>query len=267
MKKFILILIPFIFWGCKRDFNNVIDSSSVHFQVAKILGADSVTYQQSDSLIVIGIGFYSSSDIKAVSANVFDSDENQLNAAPIVLYDNGNVSANGDTVSGDNIYSNKFPLSHSYPKGNYQIQFFVTDNLNQTSMAAIRSFVFDNGQANLPSAISNLTMPDSVSFGVSFAFTVKAEDPNGLSDIASVFYKLYRPDGTLVVNSQGISEFTLSDNGDTDVTGDVTAHDGIFTNQLAIPSGQQTGKWKFAFQARDKSGLVSNIIQHNLVVK
>ncbi|MCL5030946.1 MAG: hypothetical protein M1480_18220 [Bacteroidetes bacterium] len=267
MKKIIFILIPFIFWGCKRDFNSVIDTQPVNFQVTKINTVDSFTYQTSDSLMTLSIGFNSSQDINSVYANVFDSDMNQINLSPIILYDNGNIQDNSDTVKSDGIYSNKFPLSHYYPKGNYQIQFFVTDILNNNSLAAYHSFAFDNGQTNVAPVLSNLTMPDSTSFGKSFTFTVKAEDQNGLSDITSVYYQLYRPDGTLVVNSQGISEFPLSDNGDTGVTGDVTAHDGIFTNMLTIPSGQQTGTWKFVFQAKDRGGLLSNTISHNLVVK
>ncbi len=267
MRKLIFIIIPIIFWGCKRDFNSVIDSQPVNFQVTKINTVDSVTYQPTDSLMTISIAFNSSQDINSVYANVFDPDMNQINLSPIVLFDNGNIQDNGDTVKGDGIYSNKFPLSHYYPKGNYQIQFFVTDILNNTSLTAYHSFSFDNGQTNVAPVISNLTMTDSTSFGKSFTFTVKAEDQNGLNDIISVFYKLYRPDGTLIVNSQGISEFPLSDNGDTGVTGDVTAHDGIFTNMLTIPSGQQTGTWKFVFQAKDRGGLLSNTISHNLVVK
>ncbi len=267
MKKILIIIIPFILWGCKRDFNSVIDTQPVNFQVTKINTASSFTYQPSDSLITISLGFNSSKDINSVYANVFDPSMNQINLLPIMLFDNGNIPDNGDTVKGDGIYSNKFPLSHYYPKGNYLVQYFVTDALNKTSFAAYHSFAFDNGQTNVAPVISNLTMPDSTSFGTSFIFSVKADDQNGLSDITSVFYKLYRPDGTLIVNSQGISEFPLSDNGDTDVTGDVTAHDGIFTNKLSIPTGQQSGTWKFVFQAQDRGGLFSNTITHNLVVK
>ena len=267
MKKILIIIIPFILWGCKRDFNSVIDTQPVNFQVTKINTASSFTYQPSDSLITISVEFNSSKDIISVYANVFDPGMNQINSSPIMLFDNGNIPDNGDTVKGDGIYSNKFPLSHYYAKGNYLIQYFVTDVLNNTSLAAYHSFTFDNGQTNVAPVISNLTMPDSTSFGTSFTFSIKADDQNGLSDIVSVFYKLYRPDGTLVVNSQGISEFPLSDNGDTNVTGDVTAHDGIFTNKLTIPSGQQSGTWKFAFQAEDRGGLFSNTITHNLVVK
>ncbi len=269
MKK-IFIILPLILLivGCQKDFNNVVDSSQPeNYRVIGVYTPAQFTYNPGDSLITISAQLNTSANIQKVVFNILSSDQTQLNNSPVQLFDNGNLSQNGDTVKGDLVYSNKFPLSHYYPKGSYEIEIYISGNSGNTTLAAVHSFNFNNGQANVPPVLSGLSMPDTVSFGVSFIFSIKASDQNGLSDISTVFYKLYRPDGTMVTNSQGISEYPLSDNGDYSVTGDITAGDGTYTNKLQFPSGQPTGSWKFTFQAKDKSGALSNIVTHNLVVK
>ena len=261
MKKLILLLIPILLGGCKKNFNDIIDSQPSSYQVKSINTANQFTYVPYDSSMIVSITINTTVNVKSVFVNVFDADNNQLNNSPVALLDTGAIQI------GDYTYSNKFPLSHYYPKGTYQIQYFITDNSNNTNLVAVHSFIYDNGQANAAPVISNLVMPDSVSFGESFIFNVTASDSNGLNDILTVFYKLYRPDGSLVTNQQGISEYPLSDNGDFSVTGDDKANDGIYTNKLTFPSGQPTGTWKFEFQAKDRSGLLSNIITHNIIVK
>ncbi len=267
MKKLFIILLLILLGGCQKNFNNIVDSQPESYQVIGVYTPAQFTYTPGDSLITISIKLNTSANVKKVVCNILSPDQNQLNNSPVQLFDNGNLSENGDTVKGDLVYSNKFPLSHYYPKGSYEIEFYITPNSGNTKLAAVHSFSFSNGQTNVPPVLSGLSMPDTVSFGSSFIFSIKASDQNGLSDIVSVFYKLYRPDGTMVTNAQGISEYPLSDNGDYSVTGDVTANDGIYTNKLQFPSGQPTGTWKFVFQAKDRSGAFSNTITHNLVVK
>jgi hypothetical protein len=267
MKKYILLLVPFIFWGCEKDFNTVVDSAPVNSSVVKINTADSFTYTKADSSVVISIQLNSSSGITSVSANIIASDFVQLNDSPVILSDNGDITNNGDTTAGDNVFSKKFPLSTYYPNGTYTVQYFVTDNSGSTKMLAVHSFTFNNMQTSVAPVISDLTMPDSISLGTSFTSSVKVSDGNGSSDIDSVYYIIYKPDGTMIVNSEGISRFPLYDNGATNLSGDVTQGDGIFSMKLTIPSGQPTGKWKFEFIAVDRERLTSNIITHNLVVQ
>ena len=267
MKKYILILIPFLFWGCQKSFNTVVDSQPVNIQVVKVTTADSVSYNQADSTFVISVQLNSSSGVKSVEANIFSPDYNQLNNAPVILYDNGDIANNGDVKQGDNVFSNKFPLSTYYPNGSYTIQYFITDESNNTQMEAVHSFGYSNKQTNNAPVISDISMPNAVSFGTSFIFSIKVNDGNGLSDIDSVYYQLFKPDGTLIINSQNISKFPLSDIGDTGTTGDVTAGDGIYTNKLTFPAGQASGSWKFQFIAVDREGLQSNIITQHIVVQ
>ncbi len=265
MKKYIYILLPFIFWGCQKDFNSVVDSSPSNYQVNKILGADSVMYYPSDSLITISIGFTSSTGIRTVSANVIDPSQNQINLDPIILFDNGNLSDNGDTTKGDNIYSNKYPLSRYYANGNYQIQYFVTDYSNQSNLAAIRSFNFNNGQANVAPVISNLVCPDTETIQpvtINIFVSVYVHDDNGLKDIKSVYFNSYiPPDG----HPSSQNPIMMYDDG---THGDVTAGDGIYSTYVVLPStGVPKGTFRWEFQAEDRGGLLSNKIIHYLVIK
>ncbi len=58
----------------------------------------------------------------------------------------------------------------------------------------------------------------------------------------------------------------MFDDGNTSENGDVTEEDGIFTVILTFPASAQKGTWRFEFQARDRSKLLSNKIIHNIIV-
>jgi len=267
MKKLILLLIPILLGGCKKDFNNIVETQPTNFQIVRISTPSQFTYAPYDSLMTVNITLNTSANVKSVSVNLYDPDGNIKNNSGIQLFDNGNTDKNGDTVKGDNTYSNKVPLSHYYPKGTYEIDYYVTDLSGNTKLAAIHSFVFDNGQANAAPVISKLVMPDSVSIGESFIFTVTASDSNGLNDIAYVDFQLYRPDGSQVKDNNGSALFFMQDNGDYLHFGDNVAGDGVFSYKNSFASNAPSGSWKFVFQAKDKSGLLSNIITHNIIVK
>jgi len=268
MKKYILLLvISFLIGGCQKKFNDIIDASiTSNTQVKDVTTTNSFTYSASDSLLVVGISLTSSKDVQEVFCNVFDSDGAQLNSDPVQLLDNGNIKDNGDTTKGDLIYSNKFPLSHSSSQVNYQIKYYVTLVSNNANLVAAQTFRYYPGISNVAPVISNLVMPDSVSIGDTFIFTVAVSDSNGLSDVASVYFNVYRPDGTALADN-GSTNFLMVDDGDFVHFGDATAGDGIYSYKNSFASTAPKGKWKFVFQAKDKGGLLSNTITHYIVVK
>ena len=57
----------------------------------------------------------------------------------------------------------------------------------------------------------------------------------------------------------------MVDNGDS-VLGDAKAGDGIYSFKNTFGPTAQTGNWQFEFQAKDKSGAVSNVIKQTLGV-
>jgi hypothetical protein len=257
MNKYILILIPFIFWGCQKDFNSVIDSQPANSQVIRIIMADSVTFNHSDSLVVIGVQLNSSTGIKSVEVNIIASDLTQLNNLPIMLYDNGDIADNGDSIKGDNIYSNKFPLSSYNPNGTYTVQYFTVDNNDNTQMVAEHSFVYNNNQTAAAPVLSNLTAPDTVTIGSEpfpINLSIQVEDANGFNDVRSVYFNSFIPP-----NGQPSSgnPFIMNNEGN-----------GLYALTVQLPAtGVPKGTYLWEFEAVSNEGLTSNIITHYIVVK
>ncbi|MEJ2105301.1 MAG: hypothetical protein P8X47_12105 [Ignavibacteriaceae bacterium] len=257
MGKLFLLLVPLLLLGCEQTFDNLIDTSSENYQLTAVYGIkDTVDLKvPGDSLFSPRLVFSSQSVINKVYFDLYASDNTLLNSSPVQMQE---VSTK--------TYQGSFILHRQDPIGKYNVKFSVTgfDGINKE--VASSSFYFNNGQDNVPPVISNLIMPDSVQAGGTILYTVEVSDSNGLSDVESVFYEVYNPDGIKVVNSQGISEFPMFDDGNTQENGDVTAGDGIYTVVLTFPVSAQTGTWRFEFQARDRSKTLSNKIIHNIVV-
>lgn len=264
MKKYILFfLLPIFLAGCEKNYDTVIDSNNVSYQVLETSSFNSFTFSPSDSSITVTLKVNSSSEIKNIYVNIFSSDEKQLNNSPVELLDNGS-SANGDATASDNIFSNKFPLSQFYPVGLYSIRFYVTDISNSTQQVAEQNFSYDNGQSNKAPVLSNITAPDTVTVtSTSVIFmSVKAFDENGLSDIEKVYFTVTRPNGT----SSGIKT-DMFDDGDVNAHGDIEPNDGIYSVLVQVTSDNAKGTYRFDYQALDRGGKLSETISHNIEIK
>ncbi|MCJ7552507.1 MAG: PKD domain-containing protein [Ignavibacteriaceae bacterium] len=268
MKKAVIIIFlsSLIFISCEKDYSGIVDPSINEYQVISVSPSGNVLFNAIDSLITIKINFTQSSLVGEVSCDIYSSDNNRLNSSRIILYDNGNPDFGDDSLN-DNKYANKFPLSSTYPIGNYSIRYYTTIITGDLKYIALSNFVYDNGQDNVAPVISNLLMPQSVNAGQTITFSVGVIDENGLNDLVSVFYEAYNPDGIKIVNSQGISQFPMFDDGNTQGNGDLVANDGTYTVTLTFPSDVKKGTWRFEFQARDRGGLLSNKIVHNILVQ
>ncbi len=269
--KRILFLFPLLILSTSCDDipNEVVELQHVLNKVININAPSSFIYNTSDSLMTVSVELEDVATISNVWAKVSSVDGEQVVAAQVELFDNGNSQQNGDQVSGDKIYSNKIPISKKYSNGKYIVDFYIEDNVHQSpdniSKAGSHIFSYNNNQTNYAPVISDLSIPSSVNKGVFFTFSVKALDPNGLNDIAQVYFKLYRPDGSLVDPQNGFDYFLMVDDGDTNL-GDQTANDGIFSFKNSFGTSSQTGTWKFEFQSKDRNGLLSNTIIHNMSV-
>jgi hypothetical protein len=100
----------------------------------------------------------------------------------------------------------------------------------------------------------NLVAPDSVERGSSdiYYMFVSVFDPDGLSDVDSVYYQVTKPDG-----STNGKTYKLRDDAQ---FGDSVANDGRFTLGILTwgDTTSQLGNYIFKFSARDKDGNVSN---------
>jgi hypothetical protein len=256
MGKYILFLIPLLIWGCEQTYDNVIDTSTENYQVSNIAGIkDTVDLKvPGDSVITPRLIFTSQSEVSSAYFNVIASDLSQLNSSPIEM-----------TEVANNIYENEFVLSGQNPNGDYTINFTATglDGINK--QVAVSNFYFKNGQDNIPPVISNSVVdPDTVAVTQpTVIFTsVEAADSNGRSDILEVYFIVYRPDGT----TSG-SKIQMFDDGNTSENGDETADDGIYSRLIQVDQSNQKGRYRFEFQAEDRSGTLSNIINHYVLIQ
>ena len=250
--------------GCEKKFDNVVDSSNPDYQVISVSPSDSVKYTQTDSLVTIRISLNSFTNVQSVYCDIYASDNSKLNSSSLLLLDNGNT-VNGDTTANDGTFSNKFPLSTYNLNGIYSIKYFITDKSSISKQVASGTFPYNNGQPNMAPIISNdVVFPDSavVTNPTIILTSVKAIDQNSPLDIEKVYFVVYRPDGTTNNN-----QIELFDDGNFTEYGDQLAGDGIYSRLIQITPGNVKGIYRIEFQARDRSGELSNIINHSLLIQ
>jgi hypothetical protein len=256
MRKFGLLIIPLLFWGCDKTFENVIDVTTENYQVTFVSGIkDTIDLKTpSDSLLNLRLIFSSGSVVNRVHFNVIDPDDNFLNSFPIEM----------SSIS-DVIYENQFILKPEYPNGKYGVQFSVTGFNGESKVVALSGFQFNNGQDNLPPVIANTVIePDTVVVtDTTVIFTsVEAMDSNGVNDLKEIYYIVYRPDG-----STSGAKLLLFDDGNAEENGDLVAGDGIYSRLIQINETNDKGTYRFEFQAEDRSGELSNIINHFVLIQ
>ncbi|MHB1688786.1 MAG: choice-of-anchor X domain-containing protein [Ignavibacteriaceae bacterium] len=264
MKKNILLLLPIMFWGCQKEFNNVVDVSVNRNYAKSIIAKNSVTYMSSDSLITFGVVLNTSSGVSNVYCDIISPDGSRLNNQDIQLYDNGKIEQNGDSVAGDLTYSDKFPFSHYYLSGNYEIDFYTVDLSSNSNLIAKKYFYFNNSNTDVAPMISNLVAPDTVTLSSTQTLifvSVDVHDDNGLHEIQYVYFNSYLPNG----NPSSSNPIYLFDDG---TNGDVKAGDGTYSiNVVLPPTGVTRGTYRWEFFAKGHGDLISNSIIHNIVVK
>ena len=261
-----LLLLSVFYFGCEKDFDNLVDQSYPDYQVTKVDSIGSIRYNPLDSLIRIAISVNNPSDILNIFVDIYSSVGTKVNQKELNLFDNGQPE-NGDIKTGDSSFANKFPLSKQYPIGVYTIKYFVRDKNNRVKHVAIQKFHYSNGQDSIPPFISNLVIQDTIARGVSFIFNLTVTDLNGLNDVDTVYFELFRPDSSQVFPSPGATKFLMHDDGNFDVFGDQTAGNGIFSFKNSFGNTAQIGKWKFVFQAIDRGKKLSNILTHFMQVQ
>jgi len=256
MRKFGLLLIPLLFWGCDKTFENVIDVARENYQVTTVAGIkDTIDLKNpSDSLLNLRLIFIPESEVNSVYFDLIDPDDFPLSSSPIEMINTSSV-----------IFENQFILIPEYPNGKYTVQFSVTGFNGENNIVALSSFQFNNGQDNLPPVISNTVIdPDTVVVtDTTIIYTsVEAMDSNGVSDLKEVYYIVYRPDG-----STSGAKLLLFDDGNIVENGDLVAGDGIYSRLIQVNETNDKGTYRFEFQAEDRSGELSNIINHFVLIQ
>jgi len=145
--------------------------------------------------------------------------------------------------------------------GNLQVEFLGTgsDGSSSNTIRVPLSII----RLNQPPVLSNLQAPDTVALESIQQFLllqVDVQDPNGSSDIRSVFFNTTRPNGT---PSSG-NPFAMYDDG---TNGDDIPDDGRYSLTVVLPPTTTLGTYTFVFQAVDRSDSLSASIVHFITVK
>ncbi|MCX6173323.1 MAG: hypothetical protein NTZ27_01015 [Ignavibacteriales bacterium] len=269
MKKFVinilsLLLIASSFISCDKIPDGIVDSQTADHRVLNVTAPANFTPTSTDSFYVTSLKIENPGSVNEVwcTVKILGATKNIYDR--INLFDNGDLANNGDVKRNDSVYTGKFLMSRQFSSGEYVIEYFVKDNINNegsnVTNVVEHQFVFNNGKNNKPPVISDLTMPPSVNRNVDFVIQVKVSDPDGLADISRVEFNLYQPGGSY------IGKFALLDDGNTASDGDITAGDGIYSSKRSFRADVTPGVWKFVFQATDLVGNPSNTITSYLTI-
>lgn len=113
-----------------------------------------------------------------------------------------------------------------------------------------------------PIISNDIVDPDTavVTDTTSILTSVNVFDQDGLSDIDKVYFVVYRPNGTTNGAQNVLFDDGLSSHGD------LTAGDGIYSLIIEIYSTNTKGIYRLEFQAKDRNGNLSNILNHLLLI-
>lgn len=271
MRKLFLLFVLFTLTACDQGItDDVLDPDAMSISVLSITAPGTFILSETNTDLITSIELTHPEQIDMVWFEIKSADGSTDISDIVLMRDDGSTQTMGDQTSGDNIYTGKFTFDPEMSNGQYLIEYFVEDNINyepdNTRLIASNLLDYLSGEPNQPPVISDLNIRSSVTLDEVFIFSVKASDPNGLNDIQMVYFELYRPDGTVVIDSRtGSSKFQMWDNGDLNGYGDATAGDGTFSFKNSF-SGAQLGTWRFEFQAVDNADELSNKIIQNVEV-
>ncbi|OQX87528.1 hypothetical protein B6D60_03695, partial [candidate division KSB1 bacterium 4484_87] len=179
------------------------------------------------------------------------------------LYDDG---SHGDAAAGDSIFSVEITSAFaSWRFGNFNLYVQAVDNSGKSSLSLYKSIPWGKKQLGEAPVISELGAPDTLKLPadsmhvVIFVLSVKADDPDNPNDVKEVFFNTYKPDGTISKSSP----LQMYDNG---ASGDAVAGDQIYSLRAFLVYSNDVGDYRFEFQARDYSDLLSNKITHIITV-
>lgn len=257
MKKLLLLfLLLAVYYGCEKKFDSPVETKQAVYQVKEVSDFDSFTHTLTDSIIYPSIEFTSSTDINKVWIEILSPEDENISSKTIYL-DNGKTNPN--------VFSTLVTMKNQYINGMYSINYFVEDKTGTTKKVASQTFLFDNGKSNIAPEILSVSAPDTIEVvDVALAFTINVTviDSNGIKDISEVYFTTVKPDQT----SSG-SRTSLFDDGNYKDNGDAVAGDGIFSRALSIDPTNQKGTYRFDFEAKDRGGLVSQVVRKYIVVK
>lgn len=132
------LILLITFTGCEKEYGEVVDPvQNVPPVIKNLFAPDTLTISSTDTLkIVISIEAFDADgrdDIKSVFFNSYLPDGSPSRSNPIYLFDDGNLSLNGDSDANDGIYSRIIILPPNTTRGKYRFDFQAIDKKNESS--------------------------------------------------------------------------------------------------------------------------------------
>lgn len=174
------------------------------------------------------------------------------------------LGVSGDSLAGDGIYSYKTTTAFANWKfGNYHLMIQAFDSHNKASENIYQILPWAKKKIGVAPQILSVSAPDTVQLpdtgSKSFVLTARVADQDNNKDIKEVTFDTFKPDGTA---SSG-NPFKMYDDG---TSGDAVAGDYIYSLLIYISSQNSPGNYRFEFQAKDYSDLLSGKIIHIITV-
>lgn len=269
--KNLFILFVFLFTSCENSkFSPFdVDVDVPYIQNLKIsnhiIDTDTIRYNNQFSIedtiiinnqMIVNVRNNGSDQIKSVIFSVTRETDNTIIENGLLTYrrtfiENG-ISYNEYTGSTNFLIQRKVV-------GIFTVRVVAIDKDGNNSNVLFASFeIIRSGK---PPVIYDLSAPDTVYLPSSgqkvILITIKATDPN--NDIKEVYFRS-------LDSSDPNRKFFLYDNGNISVNGDSTANDGIYSILISLPYNMTPKAYRFEFEAKDYTELLSNKILHTLNV-
>lgn len=209
--------------------------------------------------------------IESISFSLYKHNPDEL-LDTRTMFNDGDFENSGDEVADDSIFSYKLNYSFAAERqGLYDLGFTILDKYGTTSNSERYGIYIENKGGE----IYEVSVPDSMEKPIFSGYnreliTASVTDPQGLTDVDSVYFYSQKPDGTLANSGDPI---LLVDNGKpfsaenpAEETGDEVAGDGIFSFSLLLDNTIDKGMFIFSFYMRDKVGNLSVVKKDSVEV-
>jgi hypothetical protein len=262
----------------KHNHESAIEQQTVFFgpdsrpQIQSVTAPDSLTTTIND--IIMNITVSDSDGVDDIMTAFFESQKSDAGFTKFeqYLYNDGDFINNGDITAGDSVFSARLnPDFVSGKQGNYRLLFYVQDTYGELNDIAAEHLLYIG---NLPGKFLQITAPDTLQIPSGLGsynrglLTASVSDPEGLSDIDSVYFFSLKPDSTYANNGL---PFLMVDNGQPFnilnplvESGDSIAGDGIYSLSLLVYDDANPGLYTFTFYMRDKAGNLSSPAQKKI---
>jgi len=270
----IIFLFPVLFISCEKDkfspfdanvsppylFNGKLDKYFIDSDSIRVNGNFSIndTITITNRIRVHVESPYGLSVIKSLNYSI-SSPNNISSITEGLLNDDG---LKGDSIANDGIYN--APISFKIPRvliGLFSIRVIATDRKEIPSNELILGFNIK--RVGKPPIITDLSAPDTVTLPTLgskvITMSITVSDSNGLADIRVVYFRS-------LDSSDPAKKFYLFDNGNVAANGDSVSGDGIYSIKIELPYNMTAKPYRFEFQAKDFTELLSNKILHTLYV-